>query len=158
MTSLCQALSGCWEHAPYLPPWSLPSRESQHQARWLWCLAQNVAESGVLGKALRRGGHKSCLVLSQEETSPPPEDKSSQRCQKWKESRTRGQSLGGQGRAKNSPPVKQAPMREEPGMLQSVGLQRVGHDLVAEQQQQQRAEAEGGLGTWVTGRKQGALL
>ena len=43
-------------------------------------------------------------------------------------------------------------------MLQSVGLQRVGHDLVAEQQQQQRAEAEGGLGTWVTGRKQGALL
>ena len=98
------------------------------------------------------------LVLSQEETSPPPEDKSSQRCQKWKESRTRGQSLGGQGRAKNSPPVKQAPMREEPGMLQSVGLQRVGHDLVAEQQQQQRAEAEGGLGTWVTGRKQGALL
>ena len=69
-----------------------------------------------------------------------------------------GQSLGGQGRAKNSPPVKQAPMREEPGMLQSVGLQRVGHDLVAEQQQQQRAEAEGGLGTWVTRRKQGALL
>ena len=40
-------------------------------------MAQNVAESGVLGKALHRGGHKSCLVLSQEETSPPPEDKSS---------------------------------------------------------------------------------
>ena len=29
------------------------------------------------------------------------------------------------------------PWTEEPGELQSMGLQRVGHDLVTEQQQQQ---------------------
>ena len=152
MTCLCQALSRCWKHASYLSPWSLPSRENQCQARCLWCLAQNVAGSGVLRKVFRRGGHMSCLVLSQEETSPPPEDKSSLRCQKWEESRARDQSLGGKGRAKNGPPVKQALMTEGPGVLQSVVLQRVRRDLVTKQQQQ-RAVAEGGIRTWVTGRR-----
>ena len=105
---------------------------------------------GCSGKSFPDEG--TCLVLSQEETSPPPEDKSSLRCQKWEESRARDQSLGGKGKAKNGLPVKQALMTEGPGMLQSVVLQRVRHDLVTKQQQQW-AVAEGGIRTWVTGRR-----
>ena len=33
------------------------------------------------------------------------------------------------------------PQTEEPGRLQSMGSQRVGHDLVAEQQQQHQIQA-----------------
>ena len=37
----------------------------------------------------------------------------------------------------SSIPAQKIPWTEEPGGLQSTGLQRVGHDLVTQQQQQQ---------------------
>ena len=39
----------------------------------------------------------------------------------------------------SSIPAWEIPWTEEPGGLQSMGLQRVGHDLMAKQQQQQQS-------------------
>ena len=37
---------------------------------------------------------------------------------------------------------------EEPGVLQAMGLQRVGYDSATEQQQQVQRQQQGGRGSW----------
>ena len=56
--------------------------------------------------------------------------------ERWVQSLGKEDSLEEEMATHSSILVGRIPYTEEPGRLQSMGLQRVGHDLVTEQQQQ----------------------